>query len=161
MLIVRKSELYYTTFGIITPAGGRPVHRLREDSLNLCWGRPRLSKIIIGWKDPSWYNRTYLVVCMLTFETIVSSTEVEFVEFCCRISVACTDGKVNTRSFLGILYCSSLGFSRYLRDINFPFLFNLLPFIGDRRCSRKRRPKACWQANIRKSGGCARFLNYL
>ena len=80
---------------------------------------------------------------MLAFETIVSSTEVEFIEFCCGISVACTDGKVNTRSFLGILYCISLGFSRYLRDINFPFLFNLLPFIGDRRCSWKGRPKAC------------------
>jgi len=24
--------LYYTTSSIITPAGGRPVHRLREDS---------------------------------------------------------------------------------------------------------------------------------
>ena len=23
--------MYYTTFGIITPVGGRPVHRLRED----------------------------------------------------------------------------------------------------------------------------------
>jgi len=25
--------LYYTVSGIITPVGGRPVHRLRED----CW----------------------------------------------------------------------------------------------------------------------------
>ena len=25
------SKLYYTTSGIITPVGGRPVHRLRED----------------------------------------------------------------------------------------------------------------------------------
>ena len=34
-------KLYYTAFGIITPVGGRPVHRLREDpSLNLCTGRP-------------------------------------------------------------------------------------------------------------------------
>jgi len=32
--------LYYTASGIITPVGGRPVHRLREDSLNLCMGRP-------------------------------------------------------------------------------------------------------------------------
>ena len=28
------SKLYYTEFGIITPVGGRPVHRLREDSLS-------------------------------------------------------------------------------------------------------------------------------
>jgi len=33
--------LYYTASGIITPIGGRPLHRLREDSsLNLCTGRP-------------------------------------------------------------------------------------------------------------------------
>jgi len=31
--------LYYTASGIITPIGGRPVHRLREDSsLNQCTG---------------------------------------------------------------------------------------------------------------------------
>ena len=32
VLIVRRPKLYYTTSGIITPIGGRPVHRLREDS---------------------------------------------------------------------------------------------------------------------------------
>ena len=37
MLIVRRSKLYYTGSGIITPIGGRPVHR---PSLNLCKGRP-------------------------------------------------------------------------------------------------------------------------
>ena len=36
MLIIR-SKLYYTESGIITPVGGRPVHRLRED---LRTGRP-------------------------------------------------------------------------------------------------------------------------
>ena len=30
VLIVRKPKLYYTISGIITPIGGRPVHRLRE-----------------------------------------------------------------------------------------------------------------------------------
>ena len=35
VLIVRKEKLYITVSGIITPIGGRPVHRLREDSLNL------------------------------------------------------------------------------------------------------------------------------
>jgi len=33
-------KLYYTTSGIITPVGGRPVHRLRENSVNLRTGRP-------------------------------------------------------------------------------------------------------------------------
>ena len=40
VLIVRRLKLYYTASGIITPVGGRPVHRLREDYLNLCMGRP-------------------------------------------------------------------------------------------------------------------------
>ena len=33
MLIIRRSRLYYTASGIITPIGGRPVHSLREESL--------------------------------------------------------------------------------------------------------------------------------
>ena len=37
VLIIRRSKLYYTVSGIITHAGGRPVHRLREE---LCTGRP-------------------------------------------------------------------------------------------------------------------------
>ena len=31
VLIVRRPKLYYTASGIITPIGGRPVHRLIED----------------------------------------------------------------------------------------------------------------------------------
>ena len=31
VLTVRRPKLYYTVSGIITPIGGRPVHRLRED----------------------------------------------------------------------------------------------------------------------------------
>ena len=31
VLIVRRSKLYYIASGIITPIGGCPVHRLRED----------------------------------------------------------------------------------------------------------------------------------
>ena len=31
LLIIMRSKLYYTTSGIVTPVGGRPVHRLRED----------------------------------------------------------------------------------------------------------------------------------
>ena len=37
-----RQKLYYTASGIITPIGGRPVHRLRESSLNLCTGRELL-----------------------------------------------------------------------------------------------------------------------
>ena len=32
MLIFSRAKLYYTVSGIITPIGGRPVHRFREDS---------------------------------------------------------------------------------------------------------------------------------
>jgi len=38
--------LYYTASGIITPVGGHPVHRLREDSLNPCPGRPPIGVMI-------------------------------------------------------------------------------------------------------------------
>ena len=33
VLIIRRSKLYYTASGIITPVGGRLMHRLREDWL--------------------------------------------------------------------------------------------------------------------------------
>ena len=32
VLIIRRSKLYYTAYGIITPVGGRLVHRLRNFS---------------------------------------------------------------------------------------------------------------------------------
>ena len=31
VIIIRRSKLYYRASGIITPVGGRPVRRLRED----------------------------------------------------------------------------------------------------------------------------------
>ena len=37
VLFIRRSKFYYTASGIITPVGGRPVHR---SSLNLRTGRP-------------------------------------------------------------------------------------------------------------------------
>jgi len=46
VLISRRSKLYYTASGIITPIGGRLVHKLREDSLNLCTRRPPISVTI-------------------------------------------------------------------------------------------------------------------
>jgi len=38
VLIIRRSKLYYTASGIVTPVGGRPAHWL--STLNLCTGRP-------------------------------------------------------------------------------------------------------------------------
>ena len=43
VLIIRRSKLYYTASGIITPVGGRPVYRLRED----CAGDGRLQSVTI------------------------------------------------------------------------------------------------------------------
>jgi len=31
VLIIRRSKLYYTASGIVTPVGGHPVHRLKEE----------------------------------------------------------------------------------------------------------------------------------
>ena len=36
VLIIKTSKLHYTASGVITPVGGRLVHRLRKDSLYLC-----------------------------------------------------------------------------------------------------------------------------
>ena len=33
VLIIRRSKLYYTASSIVTPVGGLPVHRLREDMI--------------------------------------------------------------------------------------------------------------------------------
>jgi len=40
VLIIRKSKLYYTASGIVTPVGGRPVRRLRE-----MYGQQNIKKI--------------------------------------------------------------------------------------------------------------------
>ena len=37
VLNIRKSKLYYTTSGIITPIGGRPVHSLITIFMNCNW----------------------------------------------------------------------------------------------------------------------------
>ena len=36
----QEVKLYYAASGIVKPVGGRPVHTLGEDSLNLHTGRP-------------------------------------------------------------------------------------------------------------------------
>ena len=40
VLINRRSKLYYTASGIVTPIGGRTVHKLRESSPIRSTGRP-------------------------------------------------------------------------------------------------------------------------
>jgi len=43
VIIIWRSKFYYTASGIITPIGGRPVHRLRED----CASSWLITKIIL------------------------------------------------------------------------------------------------------------------
>ena len=58
VLIVRRPKLYYTASGIITPIGGRPVHRLREDwitcapdgHLQVWWYQRLYSTIFASWR---------------------------------------------------------------------------------------------------------------
>ena len=53
VLIVRRSKLYYTSSGIVTPVGGRLVHRLREDSsLNLCTAFTNACHLSLSWASP-------------------------------------------------------------------------------------------------------------
>ena len=53
VFIVRSSKLYYTASGIITHIGGRPVHRLREDSsLNLCTAFTNARHLSLSWASP-------------------------------------------------------------------------------------------------------------
>ena len=40
MLIIRRLNCINTASGIVSLVGGLPVHRLRENSRNLCTGRP-------------------------------------------------------------------------------------------------------------------------
>ena len=42
----QEVKFVYTASGIITPVNGRPVHRFREESLNLCTGRPSTGVMI-------------------------------------------------------------------------------------------------------------------
>ena len=49
----QEAKLYYTTRGIITPIGGRPVHRLRED---LCTGKPPIGVCIKASRSAKTYN---------------------------------------------------------------------------------------------------------
>jgi hypothetical protein len=44
VLIIRRSKLYYTASGIITPVGGRPVHRLRDSTTEKENRKPKSKK---------------------------------------------------------------------------------------------------------------------
>ena len=57
----QEVKLYYTASGITTPVGGRPVRRLREDSLNPCTGQP-----------PTEFDDTRC--CIIQFDLLMMST---------------------------------------------------------------------------------------
>ena len=54
VLIIRRSKLYYTASGIITPVGGHPVHRLRAD-----WTSPLSTCAWDGHLQVWWYQMLY------------------------------------------------------------------------------------------------------
>ena len=47
MLIIRRSKLYYTASCIITPVGGRPVHKLGEDAISLLYASTCLEHYVL------------------------------------------------------------------------------------------------------------------
>jgi len=55
----KEVKIVYTAFGIVTPVGGRPVHR---SSLNLCTGRPSTGVMI---QDAVRYNFDPLMLSKL------------------------------------------------------------------------------------------------
>ena len=60
VLIIRRSKLYYTSSGIITPVDDHPVHRLREDAKQ---AKPvhqyKNTKIKLYKSNAAiWYNKT-------------------------------------------------------------------------------------------------------
>ena len=65
-VLIIRSKLYYTASGIVTPVGGCPVHRLRDDSLNLCTGRPPTGVMI---PDAVYYNFDLLMMSTTVLET--------------------------------------------------------------------------------------------
>ena len=64
VLIVRREKLYYTVSGIITPIGGRPVRRLRED-----WTECNITLhgfSSLGWITP--YHHTSVIWKVYTIQ---------------------------------------------------------------------------------------------
>jgi len=56
VLIIRRSKLYCTASGIVTPVGGRPVHRLGEDCSPLSTCAPDGHLHIVTIPDAVQYN---------------------------------------------------------------------------------------------------------
>jgi len=48
VLIIRRSKFFYTASGIITPVDGRPVHRLKEDTL-MWWYQMLYNTNLTSW----------------------------------------------------------------------------------------------------------------
>ena len=69
MLIIRRSILYYTVSGFVTPIGGRPVHRLRRrlSPLSTCVPDGHLQNVMIP--DDVQYNFDLLMMSTIVFET--------------------------------------------------------------------------------------------
>jgi len=114
VLIIRRSKLYYTASGIITPVGGRPVHRLREDwsSLNLCTGR-YTGQVHILPKHPHITKPTHHKIHTYT-RPHISTVLVHFqirniVKLCVKIYMVCTQvrGAKNTSKFEDLYMISS------------------------------------------------------
>ena len=62
-LIIMRSKLHYTVSDTITPIGGRPVQRLRED---LCTGRPPTGAMT---PEAAQYNLDLPMMCTTALET--------------------------------------------------------------------------------------------
>jgi len=63
VLTIRRSKLYYTASGIITPVGGRPVHRLREDLLHQIFRDGRKPVVQFGGKMYEMFSLSLTYQC--------------------------------------------------------------------------------------------------
>ena len=59
IIIIKRSGLCCAASGVVATVGDRPVHRLREFSLNLCTGRPPAGVVV---PDAVWYNFDLLMM---------------------------------------------------------------------------------------------------
>ena len=69
VLIIRRSKFDHTASGTTTPAGGRHVHRLTEDSLNLRTGRPPTGATMTP--DAAQHNPDLLLMMMMMMMMII------------------------------------------------------------------------------------------
>ena len=79
VLIVRRAKLYYTVSGIITPIGGRPVHRLRESSLNLWLSHMEICDSHITeeyWTAPHTLKHTHFYIWSVKEQNVLSTRSI-------------------------------------------------------------------------------------